>query len=146
MKYNQKRVTNWRTYIFLVQRAFRTEYQKDDTLSHSVVKNIFSNFEKHGSVAYAYPKQKKSGQKREMTKNQLENLVSEYLVNLVSIVNQTSVQYFSWWHLKPCKLHLKHNLEDKDYEKRLNFAHWFLKQLKSAHEYKTFTNVKPIFI
>ena len=38
-------------------------------------------------------------------------------------------------HLKPYKFHLWHKLEDKDYEKRLNFAHWFLKQPESTHEY-----------
>ena len=59
--------------ISLVQRAFRTEYPKDGTPSHSVIKNILSNFEKHGSVAHVPPKHKNSGQKREMVKNQLEN-------------------------------------------------------------------------
>ena len=64
--------------ISLVQRAFRTEYPKDGTPSNSVIKNILSNLEKHGSVAYVSPKQKNSGQKREMAKKQLENLVSEF--------------------------------------------------------------------
>jgi len=64
--------------ISLVQRAFRTEYPKDGTPSHSVIKNILSNFEKHGSVAHVPPKHKNSGQKREMVKNQLENLVSDF--------------------------------------------------------------------
>ena len=37
--------------------------------------------------------------------------------------------------LKPFKFHLWHKLEDKDYEKRLNFADWFLKLLESTHEH-----------
>ena len=42
---------------------------------------------------------------------------------------------FASQHYKPYKFYLWHKLEDKDYEKRLNFAHWFLKKPKSTHEY-----------
>ena len=37
--------------------------------------------------------------------------------------------------MKPYKFHLWHKLEDKDHEKKLNFAHRLLKQPKSTHEY-----------
>ena len=47
--------------ISLVRQAFRTENPKDGTPSHFVIKNILSNFEKHGSVAHVQPKHKNSG-------------------------------------------------------------------------------------
>ena len=64
--------------ISLVQRAFRREYPKDGTPNYSVIKNILSNFEKYGSVAHVPPKHKNLGQKREMAKKQLENMVSDF--------------------------------------------------------------------
>ena len=54
MKYNiAKRVFLVKTFyefkeISLVKRAFRTEYPKEGTPSHSVIKNILFNFEKYG--------------------------------------------------------------------------------------------------
>ena len=68
--------------IALVQRAFRAECPKDCASRHSVIKNILSYFEKYdGSVAYMPPKKKKSGQKREMSKNQLDELMTEKLIS-----------------------------------------------------------------
>ena len=64
--------------ISLVQRAFRRKYTKDGTPNYSVIKNILSNFEKYGSVAHVPPKHKNLGQKREMAKKQLENMVSDF--------------------------------------------------------------------
>ena len=71
MKYNiAKRVFLVKTFyefkeISLVQRAFRTEYPKEGTPSHSVIKNILFNFEKYGSVAHVPLKPKNSGRNRE---------------------------------------------------------------------------------
>ena len=45
---------------------------------HSVIKNILSKFEKNGSVVYVYPKKSNSGKKLQMSKNQLNNLVSKF--------------------------------------------------------------------
>ena len=120
--------------ISLVQRAFRTEYLNDSTPSYSVIKNILSNFEKYGSVAHVPPKHKNLGQKREMVKKQLKNLVSDFVQLSIRKaasavgVSPTLVYHILHddLHLKPYKFHLWHKLEDKDYEKRLNFAHWFL--------------------
>ena len=65
--------------ISLVQQAFITEYPKDSYLSYSVIKNILSNFEKYGLVKHVSPKHKNLGQKRKMSKIQLENMVSDFL-------------------------------------------------------------------
>ena len=130
--------------ISLVQRAFRREYPKDGTPNCFVIKNILSNFEKFGSVAHVPPKHKNLGQKREMAKKQLENMVSDFpklsIRKAASAVGVSPTLVYHIFtddlHLKPYKFHLWHKLEDKDYEKRLNFAHWFLKQPESTHEYK----------
>ena len=129
--------------ISLVQRAFRREYPKDGTTNYSVIKNILSNFEKYGSVAHVPPKHKNLGQKREMAKKQLENMVSDFpklsIRKAASAVGVSPTLVYHIFtddlHLKLYKFHLWHKLEDKDYEKRLNFAHWFLKQPESTHEY-----------
>ena len=129
--------------ISLVQRAFRREYPKDRTPNYSVIKNILSNFEKFGWVAHVPPKHKNLGQKREMAKKQLENMVSDFpklsIRKAASAVGVSPTLVYHIFtddlHLKPYKFHLWHKLEDKDYEKRLNFAHWFVKQPESTHEY-----------
>ena len=107
------------------------------------MQNIVSNFEKHGSVAHVPPKRKDTAQKREKAKNQLEKLVSDFL-NLsirkaaVAIDVSPTLVYHVFHddlHLKPYKFHLWHKLETKDYEKRVNFASWFLNLPKSAKDY-----------
>jgi len=129
--------------ICLVQRRFRNEYPKFGTPSRSVIMNIVSNFEKYGSVAHVPPKQKNPGQKREMVKNQLENLVSDFpnlsIRKAASAVGVSPTLVYHIFHddlhLKPYKFHLWHKLEDKDHGKRLNFAHWILKLPLSAFDY-----------
>ena len=64
--------------ICLVQRAFRSQYPKESTPSHKAIKNIVSNFEKYGSVARVPPNKKILDQKREMAKNEVEKLVSDF--------------------------------------------------------------------
>ena len=100
--------------VSLVQRTFRTEYPKDDTPSHSVIKNILSNFKKHGLVAHVPLKSKNSGQKREMVKNQPENLVSDFpqlwIRKAASGVGVSPTLVYYIFHddmnLKPYKFHL----------------------------------------
>ena len=64
--------------ISLVQQAFIAEYPKDGHPSYSLTKNILSNFEKYVLVKHAPPKHKNLGQKRKMSKIQLENMVSDF--------------------------------------------------------------------
>ena len=87
--------------ISLVQRTFIAEYPKDGTASHSVIKNILSNFEKYDSVAYVSPKNKN----QDIEKKSARKLG----IGVSSIVNQksgvcrwcfshTCVPYFSRRH------------------------------------------------
>jgi hypothetical protein len=110
----------------LVQRAYRSKYKSSSAPSASVIRNIISNFEKT----------RKTSQKYEDTKNKLENMVSDF--NTFSIrkaasaisVSSTLVYHVLHddLHLKPYKFHQWHKIEDQDYQKRVDFAQWFLKQ------------------
>jgi hypothetical protein len=64
--------------ISLVQQAFIAEYPKDGHLSYSLIKNILSYFEKYVLVKHGPPKHRNLGQKRKMSKIQLENMVSDF--------------------------------------------------------------------
>lgn len=129
--------------IVLVQRAFRAAFPKESTPSHQVIKNIVSNFEKYGTVAHVPPTKKNPLEKREMAKIQLKNLVSDNphlsIRKAASAIGVSPTLVYHVFHddlhLKPFKFHLWHKLLDQDYEKRVNFAQWFLKHAKSAHEY-----------
>lgn len=126
--------------ICSVQRCFRQKYPKISTPSHTTIKNIVSNFEKYGSVGHVAPKPKNPGQKRENAKNQLENLVAEFpnlsIRKAASAVGVSPTLVYHIFHddlhLKPYKFHIWHKLEDKDYQKRVNFANWFIKLPKST--------------
>ena len=127
-------------HLSLVQRAFRSQFPKDSTPTYSTIKNIVSNFEKHGSVHHVAPKPKIPDKKREMAKNDVENLVSEFAqLSIRKIASAVSVSPTLVYHILHDDLHLKpykffqwHKLEEPDYQKRLNFAHWFLKLPKSS--------------
>jgi hypothetical protein len=123
-------------HISLVQKAFRTRFKSSDAPSVQTIKNLISNFEKTGSVSHVAPKTKNPSQKREMAKNQLKTMVSDFKSFSISKaassigVSKTLVYHILHddLHLKPFKFQQWHKLEDHDYEKRLLFASWFLKQ------------------
>jgi len=129
--------------IVRVQRAFRTEYKNERAPSNSVIKNIISHFEKTGSVVYSAPKPKELSQKRVDARNQLKTMISEntslstrkaasaigvsrYLI--ISILHDDL-------HLKPYRTREWHKLETHDYERRVNFATWFLSLHRSVKFY-----------
>jgi len=140
MKYDLKqRVFIVKTYykresIAEVQRAFRTEFKNVSAPTGCAIKNIISNFEKTGSVAYALPKRREPNPKREEARNQLKSMISEdYTLSsrkaasaigvsqtlIISILNDDL-------HVKPYKQQEWHKLEYHDYEKRVQFATWYL--------------------
>ncbi len=81
-------------------------------------------------------KQKNLGQKREMAKQQLENIVSDFpqmsirkAAPAVGVLPALVYHIFTDdLHLKSLKFHLWYKLEDRDYEKMPNISHRFLKQ------------------
>lgn len=120
--------------IASVQLAFRREFATRESPSQSSIMNIVSNFEKTGSVGRVSPKPKEPSPKRENAKNQLESMVSGFQTFSIRKaasaigVSPTLVYHILHddLHLKPYKFHQWHKLEDKDYQKRLDFANWFL--------------------
>ena len=118
----------------MVQRAFRSQYPQDSTPSHKAIKNIVSNFEKYGSVARVPPNKKILDQKREIAKNEVEKLVSDFpqlsIRKAASAVGVSATLVYHILHddlhLKSYKFHQWHKLEEGDYNKRLNFTTWSL--------------------
>ena len=99
-----------------------------------------SSFKKYGLVEHVPPKHKNLGQKREMAKKQLENMVSGFpklsIRKAASAVGVSLTLVYHIFtddlHLKSLKFHLWFKLEDRNYEKKTNFSHRFLKQSEST--------------
>ena len=121
-------------HISLIQKAWRTEFVKSKAPSDSAIKNMVTNFEKTGSVAHVPPKRKNPDPKREIAKNELKKMVSEFpslsirkAASAVGVSPTLVYQIFTYdLHLSAYKFHQWHKLEDLDYPKRENFALWFL--------------------
>ena len=149
MKYNiQERIFLVKKYyelqsITLIQRAYRTHFVKSEAPNHKLIKNIISNFEKTGSVVYAPPKSKEPSRKREVATNQLKDMVSDFksfsIRKAASAIGVSPTLVYHILnddlHLKPYKFHQWHKLECQDYEKRLEFATWFLNQPEQTKDY-----------
>ena len=121
-------------HICLIQRAYRTKYKSENAPQANTIKNIVSNFEKTGSVAAINPNRNKRSKKREEAKNQLETMVADFpnlsIRKAASAVGVSPKLVYTILHddlhLKPYKFHEWHKLEYNDYQKRVDFAEWFL--------------------
>ena len=123
-----------------IQSAYRVEYKEKIAPNHKVIRNIVSVFEKNNSVTHMPPKWKNLSQIREDAKKQLETMVTDF--STISIrkaasavgVSPTLVYHILHddLHLKPHKYQEWHKLDAHDYEKRVEFAHWFLSRPKEA--------------
>jgi hypothetical protein len=135
-------------HISLVIKAWNTQFKNTTAPSHSTIKNIISNFEKTGSVACVAPKPKNPSPTREAAKIELEKLVSDFpslsIRKAASAVGVSPTLVYQIYtddlHLSAYKFHTWHKLEEKDYEKRADFALWFLKQPASALDYMIFSD------
>lgn len=135
-------------HISLVQKAWRTEFVNLKAPGYNTIKNIISNFENTGSVTHMPPKRKNPDPKREVAKNQLKTMISEFpslsirkAASAVNVSPSLVYQIFTYdLHLSAYKYHQWHKLEDLDYPKRLNFAQWFLKLPASTLYYMIFSD------
>ena len=102
-------------------------------LTAKVIKNIVSTFEKHGSVIGTTQNSRDTSQKREVVKNQLQNMIAEN-PSLSTRKAASALQcpqtlivtvLHNDLHLKPYKFYNWHVIEEHDYAKRLGFAQWF---------------------
>ena len=110
-------------YLSLIQKAWSSKFWNSKAPSHSVIKNIISNFEKTGSVSEKSQNQKKTGPKREKAKNELKKLVEDFptlsirkAASAVGVSPTLVYQIFTYdLHLSAYKFHQWHKLEDLDY-------------------------------
>ena len=120
--------------ISAVQSAYRREFKTKQAPSHSVIKNIISRFEKTGSVTPTRTKAKETSKKRQEAKNQLETMVTEFpklsIRKAASAVGVSPTLVYNILHddlhLKAYKYNTWQKLEYHDYQKRVDFAQWFL--------------------
>ena len=93
-----------------------------------------SRFEEMGIVDSQPPKHTEPNQEREVAKNQLKTMIAENpklslrkAANLVGFSHMTvRTILVDELHLHPYKYQMCHSLKGNDYERRLEFAHWFL--------------------
>ncbi len=117
-----------------VQRAYRKEFCEKIAPNDSTIRNIISTFEKTGSVHHGNKGTKKPRQKRKDAENTIKSIVSEMpnlsIRKMAQSVDISPTLIFTILHddlhLKPYKLHKWHKLEHYDYEKRVDFANFFL--------------------
>ena len=94
--------------ITLVLRAFRREYPKEAAPKPNTIKNMVSNFEKYGSVGHVAPKPKNPSEKREMAKNQLNFMVSNFdAFSISKAASAIGVSKTLVYHILHDDLHLK---------------------------------------
>ena len=117
-----------------VQSAFRVKFKVKVAPGHQIIKNIVQAFEKTGSVVPGRSKRQIPTQKRQEAKKQLETMVKEFpnlsIRKAASAVNVSTTLVYSILHddlhLKPYKFNVWQKLETHDYQKRVDFAQWFL--------------------
>ena len=109
---------------------------------------ILSLILKNGLIAHVPLKRKMSSPKREAAKIELEKMVAEFpSLSIRKAASALSISptlvykiYTDDLHLSAYKFHLWHKLEDKDYEKRVKFALWFLEQPASVLDHMIFSD------
>lgn len=140
MKYDlEKRIFLLEKYIKFeqissVQHAYRSKFKNEPAPGHNTIMGIVSAFKTTGSVLPKPPIKKQPCEKREEAKNQLKDMVADSATfssrkaSSALGISQTLVLSILHddLHLKPYKHHKWHKLEVHDYEKRVEFATWFL--------------------
>ena len=99
------------------------------------------------------PIPKESPNQKSKTRERLESMVSDFETFFIRKaasaigISPTLVYHILHddLHLKPYKFHQWHKLEDQDYQKRLDFAKWFLKISLNSRQF-VFLVTKLIFI
>lgn len=117
-----------------VQSAFRVEFGVKTAPGHQIIQNIVKAFENTGSVVPTRSKRQERTQKRDEAKNKLEIMVQNFpklsIRKAASAIGVSPTLVFNILHddlhLKPYKFQQWQKLEPHDYEKRVEFATWFL--------------------
>lgn len=124
----------------LVQRAWRSAFKNYRVPALATIKSTVERFKNTGSVACLPPLRIQPNQKREDAKNQLKEMFSDDPSK--SIRGASRDTGFSYGmiqsilkedlHLKPYKFHEWHKLLDGDYQKRVEFADFFMDLPRNA--------------
>jgi len=126
----------------LVKRLWRTKYKNLPAPSDRNILMAYQRFQKTGSVNRKSRKPEQQTQKRKDAQIAIENLVSEFpklSLKIISGATQTSVTLARSvlkedLKRKPYKIPEFQELKPADYEKRVNFASWFLKMPANMFE------------
>ena len=133
-KYHE--LKNWT----LVRRAWRSNFKNLPAPTINTLKRTVKRLNDTGSVASLPPLRAGPSEKREKAKNKLEEL---FLENPSLSIRKASLNVGVSYdlvrrilkedlHLKPYKLHEWHQLLEGDYQKRLDFADFFIGLPKNA--------------
>ena len=129
--------------IIKVQRAWRTKYKFIDAPRADAIKNTVSRFEKTGSTARKSSKRLEPTIKRRQAIIDVENLVSQFpKMSLKMISGECQISRTLAGKVlkedlgrKPYKIPIYHQIKPGDYQKRVEFAEWFLKIPQKKSEY-----------
>ena len=129
--------------VIKVQRAWRTKYKFIDAPRANAIKSIVSRFEKTGSTKKKPLKRLEPTILRKQAIIDVENLVSEFpKLSLKMISGECQIsRKLSRKVLKqdlgrkPYKIPMYHQIKPGDYQKRVEFAEWFLRIPQAKSEY-----------
>ena len=112
--------------ISAVQHAYRSKYKNEPVPDHSTIMGIVSEFKTTGSVLPKHSIMKQPREKREEAKMVADSATFSSRKGPRNLANTCLIELHDDLHLKAYKHHQWHKLEVHDYEKRVEFAIWFL--------------------
>ena len=129
--------------VIKVQRAWRTKYKFIDAPRANAIKSIVSRFEKTGSTKKKPLKRLEPTILRKQAIIDVENLVSEFpklslkMISGECQISRTLAREILKQDLgrKPYKIPMYHQIKPGDYQKRVEFAEWFLRIPQAKSEY-----------
>jgi len=130
-------------HISKVQTAWRAQFSRKVVPTAKTIKYNASKFQKTGSVMHKARKRRTRTPRVEAAKNQLKIIIAEDPTLSIrkascdiGLAYETTRQILlDDLHLKPYKQQESHYLAPRNYQKRLEFATWFLSLPKSASNY-----------
>ena len=131
-----------------VQRVWRSKFKNVPAPDYNIILYNVRKFEKTSSVNFVPRKQPKASLKRLQGKNRIKLLISEKPnLSIRKLAVDSQISYESTrkilkddLNLKPFKTQAVQKLEVADYEKRVQFAEWFLNRPKNTVDYIIFSD------
>jgi hypothetical protein len=138
----------------LVQRAWRTQFKNSKAPMRNTIQSLVSRFEQTGSVASRPPTRTMPNERKEERIKRIRDLFSATATMSTRKASRaTGIPYKTIHcilkddlHLKPYKIHDWHLLEPGDYQKRLDFAHFFGGLPKNAASHTLFCDESYFYL